>query len=234
MRQFVRASLFFALSFTGLMVPPAFAGEDPQAGPAAPASPSGGAPGIRAYFVTDFNSMTASKSFDAAFDTSHFTAFGGGADVVELWKHLFARFSVTHVSKTGSRAFFDGSQVVSLGIPLTVSMTPVEIGGGWRFPGAPAARLTPYAGGGVVIVSYKETSQFADPSDDFSGSFTGYNIFGGAEYSITQWLVAAGEAQFRSVPNALGDNPTSLSQAFNETDLGGFTLRVTVGIRTKR
>jgi len=217
------------------MVPaPALAGDDPQAGTAAPASPSGGTPGIRAYFVTDFDSMTASKSFDAALDTSHLTALGGGADVVDLWKHLFARVSVTHVSKDGSRAFFDGSQAVSLGIPLTVSMTPVEIGGGWRFSGAPAARLTPYAGGGVVIVSYKETSQFADPSENFSGSFTGYNVFGGAEYSITKWLVAAGEAQFRSVPNALGDNPNSLSQAFNETDLGGFTLRITVGIRTKR
>ena len=178
--------------------------------------------------------MSASRSFEAALDTSHLTSLGGGVDVVDLWKHLFARASVTHVSKTGSRAFFDGVDVVSLGIPLTVSMTPVEIGGGWRFSGAPAPRLTPYAGGGVLIVSYKETSEFGDASDNFSGSFTGYNVFGGAEFSITNWLVAAGEAQFRSVPNALGDNPNSLSQAFNETNLGGFTLRVTVGIRTKR
>lgn len=232
MRQLFRAVL--ALSFAVLTVPAAaFAGEEPQAAPARPASSSGG-PGVRAYFVTDFNSMSASKSFDAALDTSHLTAFGGGADVVDLWKHLFARFSVTHVSKTGSRAFFDGVTVVSLGIPLTVSMTPVEIGGGWRFSGAPAPRLTPYAGGGVVIVSYKETSEFGDASDNFSGSFTGYNLFGGAEFSLTNWLVAAGEAQFRSVPNALGDNPTGLSQAFKETDLGGFTLRVTIGIRTRR
>jgi hypothetical protein len=234
MRPFFRAS-FLALSFTALTFPAAaFAGEDPQAPPAASPAPSSGGVGVRAYAVIDFDSMAASKSFEAALDTSHLTAFGGGADVVDLWKHLFARVSVTHVSKTGSRAFFDGSEVVSVGIPLTVSMTPVEIGGGWRFSGAPAPRLTPYAGGGVVIVSYKETSQFADASENFSGSFTGFNIFGGAEYTITKWLVAAGEAQFRSVPNALGDNPNSLSQAYDETDLGGFTLRVTVGIRTKR
>src|ERR1700745_1780529 len=120
MQQFVRAS-FLVLSLAFLMDPAAaLAGEEPQAGPAAPAPTSRGAPGVRAYFVTDFNSMTATQTFDAAFDTSPLPAFGGGADVVDLWKHLFARVSVTHVSKTGSRAFFDGSQVVSLGIPLTV------------------------------------------------------------------------------------------------------------------
>src|SRR5262249_28930253 len=154
------------------------------------------------------------------------------ADVVDLWKHLFARVAVTHASKSGTRAAFTGTDVVPLGIPLKVSMTPLEISGGWRFSGEPAPRLTPYAGGGLLILSYKETSDFADASENVSDTFTGFNVFGGVEFSITKWLAAAGEVQYRSVPNAIGD--AGLSQAFDETNLGGTTVRVTVGIRTRK
>ena len=83
-----------------------------------------------------------------------------------------------------------------------------------------------------MLLSYKETSQLADPSENVSESFAGYEAFGGAEFGITKWLVASGEAQYRAVPNAIGD--AGLSQAFNETNLGGFTVRFTIGIRTGR
>ena len=65
-----------------------------------------------------------------------------------------------------------------------------------------------------------------------SETFTGYEAFGGAEFGLTKWLVAGGEAQYRGVPNAIGD--AGLSQAFNETNLGGFTVRFTIGIKTGR
>ena len=42
----------------------------------------------------------------------------------------------------------------------------------------------------------------------------------------------AAEVQYRRVPNALVAG--GVSQDFDENDLGGFTARITFGIRTKR
>lgn len=204
------------------------AAEEPQS--AAPAAPKAHV-GLRAYAAIDGDSMAASRSFEAVLGTATLVAYGGGVDVTDVWKHLFLRAAVTHASKDGSRAIFTGTDAVSLGIPLTVSMTPVELGGGWRFATS-SGRFVPYVGGGALVLSYQERSEFADASDNVSETFTGYEAFGGAEFGLTKWLVAGGEAQYRGVPNALGD--AGLSQAFNETNLGGFTARFTIGIKTGR
>jgi len=196
---------------------------------AAPAPPS--SVGLHAYAAIDGNTMAASRSFEAVLGSATLPGYGAGVDVTDLWKHLFVRVAVTHATKEGTRAIFTGTEAVSLGIPLTVSMTPIEIGGGWRFVPS-RGRIVPYVGGAAVLLSYKETSQLADPSENVSESFAGYEAFGGAEFGITKWLVASGEAQYRGVPNAIGD--AGLSQAFNETNLGGFTVRFTIGIRTGR
>jgi hypothetical protein len=47
--------------------------------------------GLRAYVIVDSDSLAAKESFDAVLGTSHLTAFGGGVDVVDIWKHRFAR-----------------------------------------------------------------------------------------------------------------------------------------------
>jgi hypothetical protein len=226
MRQSLRCVVVI-LTFALALPAAAFAGEDPQ--PGTPASK--GHVGLHAFAAVDGDVMSASRSFEAVLGTSTLIGYGGGGDVVDLWKHLFARVAVTHASKKGSRAIFTGTEAVSLGIPLTVSMTPVEIGGGWRFASA-RGRIVPYAGAAALLLSYKETSQFADAGDNVSETFTGYEAFGGAEVGITKWLVASGEAQYRSVPNALGD--AGLSQAFNEKNLGGVTVRFSMGVRVGR
>lgn len=187
--------------------------------------------GLRAYGVVELNTLAAKDSFDAVLGTSRLTALGGGADVVDIWKHLFARVAVTRARKTGTRIFVANGQVFPLGIPLTVTMTPIEVGGGWRFASSRDRRLTPYAGAAFLLMGYTETSSFAEAAENTSERFPGQTVFGGAEFRIVKWLVASGEAQYRRVPNAIGAG--GVSQDFGETDLGGFTARVTFGIRAR-
>jgi len=201
------------------------AGEQ-SAPPSAPSSI-----GLRAYGIVDVNALAAKESFDAVLGTSQLTAFGGGVDVVNIWKHVFARVAVTRARKTGSRVFVSGSEVFQLGIPLTVTMTPIEAGGGWRFV-TKSGRLTPYAGISFLSMGYSEESEGAEAGDNTSERFSGQAVFGGAEFRIWKWFTAAAEAQYRRVPNALGAG--GVSQDFNESDLGGVTARITIGIRTKR
>jgi len=214
----------------------------------APPKPSHGAGvGLHAYVAIDLDVLAAVQTFQAVLGTSHLPAYGGGVDVTDLWKHFFARVAATHMHKRGSRVFVDGSQVFKLGIPLTVSMTPVEVGGGWRFvqkprppvrgrPRPPSrVRVTPYAGASALLVSFKQTSQFADASENPSSTFKGGSVFGGAEFVAYKTLLVGGEAQYRFVPNALSRGGVSdVSAAYDEKDLGGFTVRVTIGIRLGR
>jgi hypothetical protein len=188
--------------------------------------------GLHAYGAFDLDALAARESFDAVVGTSHLTAFGGGVDVVDIWKHLFARVAVTRARKSGSRVFVANGEVFPLGIPLTATMTPVEVGGGWRFVSSKRSRLTPYAGVSFLSMGYTETSKFAEPGENTDERFTGQDVFGGVEVGIVKWLVAAGEVQYRRVPNGLGVG--HVSKDFGETDLGGVTARFTIGIRTKK
>jgi hypothetical protein len=197
------------------------------------ARPTSSPPRLRVYGIVDFNALAARESFDAVLGTSHLTAFGGGVDIVDIWKHVFVRVDVTHASQSGERVFVSGGQVFPLGIPLTVTMTPIEAGGGWRFVssrrGRRPSRVVPYVGAAFLSMGYEETSKFAEASENTSERFAGQTVFGGAEVGLTKWLVAAGEGQYRRVPNALGAG--AVSKDFGESDLGGFTARITIGIR---
>jgi hypothetical protein len=146
MRQPLRSVLIVLTCACATLILPAAIAEGQQ--PAPPAAPS--RIGVHAYAAVDGNTMAASGSFEAVLGTATLLGYGGGADVTDLWKHLFARVAVTHSTKRGERAIFTGTEAVSLGVPLTVSMTPIEIGGGWRFVPA-RGRIVPYAGGGAVL-----------------------------------------------------------------------------------
>lgn len=226
MRPILRCVCAIALVLLGSAIP-ARAGQGAQ--PAKAPLPIG----LRAYGIVDLDALAARESFEAVLGTSKLTAFGGGVDVVDIWKHLFARVAVTRARKSGSRVFVaTGGEVSPLGIPLTVTMTPIEVGGGWRFVSSKQTRLTPYVGVAFLSMGYTETSKFAEAGENTSERFTGQDVFGGVEVRIVKWLVAAGEVQYRRVPDALGAG--GVSKDFGESDLGGVTARITIGIRTKR
>jgi hypothetical protein len=183
--------------------------------------------GVRAFGIADINALTAQNSFNAVLGSSRLTAFGGGVDVLNVWNGAFLRFAVSTSNKTGSRAFVANGQAATLNIPLTVSMTPVEVGGGWRF--LTRTRAVPYVGGGFLAQLYSEKSTFAGPGEDVSQTNFGYMALGGIEVETIRWLFVGVEAQFRGVPNAIGQS--GVSQGFGETNLGGFTARVLIGVK---
>lgn len=226
----MRPTLRLACLVAGVMILPAVAraGPDQNARTAPPRKPL--SISLRAYGIVDYNTLAAKQSFEAVLGSSKLKAVGGGVEV-DIWKHLFVRVAGTRARETGSRVFVAGGEVFTLGIPLTVTMTPIEAGGGWRFV-TKSGRLTPYAGISYLSMGYSEESDFAEAGDNTSERFTGQAVFGGAEFRIWKWFTAAGEAQYRRVPKALGAG--GASKDFDETDLGGVTARVSIGIGTKR
>jgi opacity protein-like surface antigen len=114
-------------------------------------------------------------------------------------------------------------QLFRLGIPVTVTVVPIELTGGYRFDSG--ALLVPYAGAGVGWHRYREKSEFADAGENGQDRFTGFHVLGGTEVHLGRWIGAAFEAEWTSVPDALGASPTSVAREFQESNLGGFTIR---------
>jgi hypothetical protein len=213
------------LVFTILAVV-AFAGSA-AAQPYSPPS-RGSAVGVRGYLAVDAARMTASDSFKAIFGSAAVTSIGGGAEV-DAWQHVFVRVAVTRATRTGSRVFVDNGQVFPLNIPLSITMTPIEVGGGWRFPSR--GRVTPYAGGGIVSLGYQEVSDFAQTGENGNSRYTGGSAFGGVDVGIWKGLFVGAEAQYRHIPTP--DTSATVMHEFLERDLGGAAVRVLIGFSTK-
>lgn len=181
--------------------------------------------------------FTAKDSFQAILDASSGPFFGGGGQVQLPW-NLFGRVDITRFNQDGERAFVSGTEVFKLGIPTTITVMPIEFTGGYRYPlllgrgkGTRARpghgfTLVPYGGAGAGSVQYKETASFAQAGDDVDERFTSYHVLGGVEVPIWWHVGAAVEYQHRWVPDALGTS--GVSQAFDETDLGGGTFRLRI------
>ncbi len=184
--------------------------------------------GVRGFFDIGRTTFTATQSFEAVLGKASGPIVGGGGEV-RLPHNLFASVRGSRFSAEGQRVFVSGGQTFPLGIATTVSVTPIEVTGGYRLVrrGWP---VVPYGGGGIGWHRYRETSEFADPSEDVSLTATGYHVVGGADVPVLRWIAAAVEAQWSRVPDAIGSDPNGVAQAFGESDLGGFTARVKVVI----
>jgi len=196
--------------------------------PAKPGVPAKAKLGVRGVAEVSGAWMTASESFKAVTDTSMRVQFGGGVQVVNLWKGLYAEGIVGWSSLDGSRVFVYNDTVYDLGIPVSITFTPIDAGGGWRFPLGKKRKAHAYAGGGVTFMKYQEESDFADAEDNADETFTGFYAAGGLEIPLTKWFRLRGEARYTSIPNALG--AAGVSVDFNETDLGGIAVAVKLAI----
>ena len=184
--------------------------------------------GIRGFGTIAFDKVAASESFKAVAEKDTVTSFGGGIQVTNLWRGLFAEVAGETTSLDGERVFIGpDDEVFRLGIPLKIKMTPVDVIGGWR--SSPFDRFTTYGGAGATFLRYEETSDFADASENVKESHTGFVLLGGVEVRAMQWVHVRGEVRYRSIKDALGVG--GVSQAFDETDLGGvgFALKIAVG-----
>lgn len=178
---------------------------------------------VHGFFDVGGTAFTAHDSFNAVFGSSVGMMIGGGGGVV-LPQQIFIDVRASRFKKDGRRVFVDNGDVFDLGIDNTVTITPLDFTGGYRF-GRTRDSVRPYAGGGFSWYRYEETDQFATSDETSSDSFKGFHLLGGAEFRISKWLGAAGEVQWTSVPNALGQEASSVGQGFDETNLGGVTFR---------
>jgi len=178
---------------------------------------------LRGFGDIGVTRFAAGKSFAAVLGSESGRVFGGGVEAVHR-QRVFVNLRLSRFRKTGQRVFLFNGEQFNLGIPTTITVVPVEITGGYRFQFG--RRLVPYGGAGLGWHRYEETSRFAGTSENVNQRFTGYHVVGGAEFRLARWLGAAAEAQWTTVPHALGDDPNGVSHEFDESNLGGVTLRV--------
>lgn len=184
--------------------------------------------GLRGFGTVTYDKMSASESFKAVTEKDTVTFFGGGAQVTNLWRGLFAEVAVERASRDGERVFVGpNNEVFRLGIPLKIKMTPFDIVGGWR--SAPVSGVAAYGAAGFSSLKYEETSEFAAAGEDVDERFRGFVLFGGVEYSAMRWVHLRFEVRYRSFKDAVG--AAGVSQVFEEDDLGsvGIALKVAVG-----
>jgi len=170
--------------------------------------------------------FTASESFEAVTDSNMRMQYGGGLQAVSLWKGLFAEAAAGRSRLTGSRVMVYEGTAYDLGIPMTITFTPIEAGLGWRAP--LGKRVHAYVGGGVTFMRYQEESDFAKDDENVDETHTGFYASGGLELSLTKWIHLRGEARFTGLPGAIGK--AGVSKDFDETNLGGFGVAVKLAI----
>ena len=176
--------------------------------------------------------FTAATTFDATLGSSFQPLWGGGVEITTR-RNVFVDVAVTRLSRNGHQAFVNDGQVFRLAVPLEASLTPVEFTIGYRFPPkrrAPRRRrptVIPYAGVGIGVYRYAQTSGFAGATEEVDETHAGFLAVGGAEFRVSKWIGITADAQYTWVPGILGQAP-SISQLVGEHDLGGIAGRVRV------
>jgi hypothetical protein len=183
--------------------------------------------GVRGFGLVGNVTFTANETFDAVFGSNNGLIFGGGGQVL-LPLNIYVEAGAWRFQREGERVFIGpNDEIFGLGIPLDVSVTPLEITGGYRITQL-ARRVVPYAGFGYTALRYKETSEVANDDEDVDETFSGFHIVGGVEYQVKRWLAIGGEVGWTSVADAIGNG--GVSAHFNEDNLGGTSLRVKIAV----
>ena len=193
---------------------------------AAPAVAQDNAIGVRGFGTFGSIRFQAQDSFEAVLGSPSGPIVGGGGQVLLPWG-IYIEGRASRFKQDGERVFVGpNNEVFRLGIPLQVTVTPLEITGGWRYHNR--SRVVPYGGLGYSSYRYKETSDFADAGENVNNSFTGFHIVGGAEFRALRWVALGGEVAWSSIADALGEG--GVSAAFDEHNLGGTTVRLKVSV----
>jgi outer membrane protein W len=191
------------------------------ASPAAAQDPP--AVSIRPFVMATEQSFTAIDTFDATFGKTFAPFVGGGVQVV-VHDGVFVELVASRFRQTGQRAYLSGGRAFGLGIPLTATITPVEVSAGYRFTLRALPRVRPYAAAGVGSYGYKETSEFSEPGEDVDTRHTGFVVNGGVEFRAHTWVGVGIDVQYSQVKGILGNG--GVSQQAGESDLGGVAARL--------
>jgi opacity protein-like surface antigen len=182
--------------------------------------------GGRGYITYGTTVFTAADSFEAVDGKGRQNGPGGGGTITGLWRGVFVDVAFSQQRFEGQRVFVDAGTVYPLGIPLTVKLRPIDVATGWRFA---AGRVSPYAGAGVTLISYKESGAFAQAGDDVSEQKAGALVLGGLDVAIVKWAHVGADLRYRMVSGVLGLG--GVSSMFGDDQLGGFSaaMRVSIG-----
>jgi hypothetical protein len=212
---------------------------------------------VRGFAAFGGTTFRAQEGFDAILGGHSGALLGGGGQVLLPWS-TYAEVGISRFKRSGERVFIGPNrEVFQLGIPVDVTVTPLEITGGWRYrhcprpitsrppvkgpkpvppaparPAACAPKLVPYVGGGYSAYKYTEAAEFSAPDEDVDGWFGGFHLLGGAEYQAMRWVAVGGEIGWSTIPNALGAG--GVSSLFDEDNLGGTRVRVKVVVGRSR
>jgi opacity protein-like surface antigen len=178
---------------------------------------------FKPFFLATTEWLAANQTFDAVLGQSREPFWGGGVQVA-LRNGIYVEISASRFRKTGQRAFVFNGQTFPLGIPLTATITPLELTGGYRFRLWPM--VIPYAGIGISRYAYLETSDFADAADNVDTAHLGYLVVGGAEFRVHRWVGVGVDVQYTRVTGILGGG--GISAELGENNLGGTALRLKV------
>ena len=179
---------------------------------------------IRLFGLVSAQSFDAKNTFDAVFGSTGGVFYGGGVEIVHP-SGLFVDLEASYFSKTGQRAFVNDGQTFQLGVPLTVTMVPLDAMVGYELR-RQRWRFLPYVAAGITSVGYKETSDFSEPGDDVDARQVGYIVAGGVRVRVSPRFSVSVDAADSRVTGILGEG--GLSQQFGEKNLGGVSGRVRV------
>jgi opacity protein-like surface antigen len=189
----------------------------PRAGLATSAPRKLGIVGVGQFGYVRF---AAEQSFNAILGASGGGFYGGGAEVRVT--NAFVSASIERFEKTGQRILVADGEVFQLGIPDTIRVMPITVSVGWRMP---RERATPYVGGGVGRILYREQASFTEASENVHSQYSSYHMLGGVEFR-NEWVASAFEVQYTRAPHTIGVG--GASAAFQETNLGGLVARIKV------
>src|SRR5258705_4043742 len=116
--------------------------------------------------------FSATQSFKAILGKSSGPVFGGGVEVGLPTRRLFVALAASRLRRTGHRFFVFDKQVFSLDVADTITITPLELTGGYRFRDS---GLVPFAGAGVGWHRFEEASAHATTGDDLKITKTGFH-----------------------------------------------------------
>lgn len=177
---------------------------------------------FRPFVMGTEEAFAAVETFKAIFGKSYAPFFGGGLQVAFHGKY-YIEVGASRFQQTGSRAFRNNGQNFSLGIPLTATITPLEITAGYRFRPRQFPQLRPYVGAGVTSYAYKEVSDFALSGEDLTTRHAGLVGVGGLEFRLHRYVGISGDIEASRVTGILGQQ--GISKDVGESNLGGIAAR---------
>jgi opacity protein-like surface antigen len=176
--------------------------------------------GFAGFGQFGYTRFAAQNSFQAITGQSGGAVVGGGAEV--RIGSFFLGGSIDRYTQTGQRVLVVDQEVFGLGVPDTISLVPMTALAGWRFEHAYA---TPYVGGGIGTVVFKEESPAADAGENTRTRFTSYHAIAGVEFR-NGWVATAFEVEYSRIPDSIGVG--GVSAAFQESNLGGVAGRIKI------